>query len=165
MPLAKGPRVHKSDLHEAIALATVLLAYSNGTALWAQRRGIPPDGLFRTINPFLAVLMLAYAAVRPGGLANVGLRRTGLGRSLAGGLGVGLALSAVPLFLLQKPLLLDTPLEYGPVTRFTRRRFRSSNANGSRCRSISRRAVRWRCWRNGFRSQRRMHSGRRAPSH
>jgi hypothetical protein len=50
------------------------------------------------------------------------------------------------------------------VIRSTLRRSRYSSASGSRCRSTSRRAVRWRCLRNGYRSPRRTRSGRRAPS-
>src|SRR5204863_1141924 len=122
MPLTMtGPPVDKRDLREAVALAIALLVYSNGMGLWAHRRGSSSDGLFRSVNPFLTVLLLAYAALRPGGLRAVGLRRDGLEASLAGGAGVGLALSGVPLLLLHKPLVLDTPLEYGPVAHFTRR--------------------------------------------
>ena len=111
----------KKDLWEALALGAVLVGYSNGIALWAGRRGSFPEGVFRVLNPLLVALMLAYAAQRPGGLGAVGLRRAGLGRSLLGGLGVGLGLAAPALFFFHRPLLLDTPLEYGPVSRFTRR--------------------------------------------
>ena len=50
------------------------------------------------------------------------------------------------------------------ATRSIRRRSRSSSASGSRCRSTSRRAARWRCWPSGSRSPRRTRSARRAPS-
>ncbi len=40
-----------------------------------------------------------------------------------------------------------------PATRSIRRRCRCSSASGRRCRSTSRRAARWRCWRSGSRSQ------------
>lgn len=122
MPLVTSdPTTQRRDLIGAAATAAGLLAYSNGLALWAQRRGISTDGTFRTVNPFVALIILAFAAFRPGDLAEMGFRRAGLGRSLVDGLGVGLGLSAVPLLLLHRPLLLDTPLKYGPVTRFTRR--------------------------------------------
>src|SRR5437868_4555399 len=99
----------KIDLREALALGAALVGYSNGIALWAERRGSFPDGVFRVLNPLLVALMLTYAARRPGGLAAVGLRRAGLGRSLVGGLGVGLGLAAPALFFFYRPLLLDTP--------------------------------------------------------
>lgn len=111
----------KPDLWEALALTVGLLAYSNGLALYAQRRGEYPERLFLRLNPMLITLMWAYVARRPGGFAAVGLRREGLGKALAGGLGLGLALSLPPLFFFYRPILLDTPLEYGPVSKLSRR--------------------------------------------
>jgi len=110
-----------TDLREAVVLGLALVGYSNGVALLSKRGGQLPDGTFRVLNPFLVALMLAYAARRPGGLAGVGLRREGLVGSLVGGVGVGLWLAVPPLLFFHKPLLLDTPLEYGPVSGFTRR--------------------------------------------
>ena len=109
------------DLREALALGTILFIYSNGLALWAQRRGKYPEALFRRLNPALIVIMLAYAARRQGGLCDVGLGSEGLGRSVLGGVGLGAALCIPPLFFFYKPLLLDTPLEYGPISQMTRR--------------------------------------------
>jgi membrane protease YdiL (CAAX protease family) len=108
-------------LWEAIALAVGLVAYSNGLALWSQRRGGYPESLFRRLNPVLVALMLAYAVKRPGGLAAVGLRGEGLGVSLLVGSGLGLVLSLPALAFFYQPVLLDTPLEYGPVARMSRR--------------------------------------------
>ena len=114
-------KVQTKSLTEAIALGTIFFAYSNGLALWAQRRGKYPEALFRRLNPALIAVMLAYAARRQGGLSSVGLRREELVRSVLGGVGLGVALSGPPLFLFYQPLLLDTPLEYGPISQMTRR--------------------------------------------
>jgi uncharacterized protein len=116
-----GKSSGRQDLREAAVLGAVLMAYSNGLAIWARGRGDYPEALFRRLNPAFVLIMLAYAARRPGGLAAVGLRRQGLWRSLLRGAGLGLALSGPPLFFFYRPLLLDTPLEYGPIARLTRR--------------------------------------------
>ena len=65
--------------------------------------------------------MLAYATLRRGGLRVAGFQREGLGKSLALGATLGAALSVPPLFFFYKPVVLDTPLEYGPISRLTRR--------------------------------------------
>lgn len=109
------------DLREPLALTTLLLAYSNGLTLWAIRRGESPDRFFHSFNKPIVAAMLAYAALRPGGLASVGLRRKGMGKSLIAGAGLGAILSVPPLIFFYKPVLLDTPLEYGPISRLTRR--------------------------------------------
>jgi len=114
-------RVDISKLSEALVLGTILFVYSNGLALWANSRGKYPEVLFRRLNPALIFVMLAYAVRRQGGLASVGLQRKGLRRSLLGGVGLGALLSGPPLFFFHKPLLLDTPLEYGPISRMTGR--------------------------------------------
>ncbi len=111
----------KHNLREALFLGIFLFVYSNGLALWAQRRGKYPEALFRRLNPALIAVLLAYAARRQGGLASIGLQREGLGRSVLGGVGLGVVLSGPPLFFFYKPLLLDTPLEYGPISQMTRR--------------------------------------------
>lgn len=116
----RRPPRHKPDLREPLALGASLVLYSNGLAVYAQRRGDFPEAFFRRLNPVFIGLMLAYAALRPGGLASVGLRREGLLKSLAAGLGVGLALSVPPLIFFYRPFLLDTPLEYGPISKLTR---------------------------------------------
>jgi membrane protease YdiL (CAAX protease family) len=105
---------------EAIVLTAAFLLYSNGLALYAVRRGLNPERFFRRTNrAFLAALIL-YSAVRPGGWRNIGLQRTGTVRSIAGGIGAGTLLSVPPLLFFFRPFLLDTPLEYGPITRMTR---------------------------------------------
>ncbi len=111
----------KPGLREPLTLAAVLLAYSNGLALWAMRQGESPDRFFHRFNRPVVGAMLAYAALRPGGLASVGLRRKGLRGSLLGGAALGVALSVPPLFFFYRPILLDIPLEYGPISRLTRR--------------------------------------------
>ncbi len=111
----------KSHLREPLELTAVLLAYSNGLSLWALRRGESPDRFFHRFNKPVVAAMLAYAALRRGGLSSVGLHRQGSGKSLLAGAGLGTALSLPPLFFFWRPVLLDTPLEYGPITRLTRR--------------------------------------------
>jgi membrane protease YdiL (CAAX protease family) len=106
---------------EALLVGGALVGYSNGLAMLAGRRGGYPEMLFRRLNPLVVVLMLIYAALRPGGWPAVGLRRGGLARSLLGGVWLGLGLSVPPLFFFYKPILLDTPLEYGPISGLSRR--------------------------------------------
>ena len=110
----------KPHLYEALGLGAALLSYSNGLALWAMRHGESPDRFFHRFNRPVVAAMLAYAALRPGGLASVGLRRQGLRKSLLFGAGMGASLSVPPLIFFYKPVFLDTPLEYGPITRLTR---------------------------------------------
>ena len=111
----------KTDLREPLALGAVLMAYSNGLAFWAMRRGKLPESVFHYVNRPLIAAMLLYAGVRHGGLASAGLRREGLGKSLLGGAALGALLSIPPLLFFHRPILLDTPLEYGPISRMTRR--------------------------------------------
>lgn len=111
----------KHDLREPITLTTLLLLYSNGLAYRSYKRGEYPEQTFRRINPLLILVMLVYAAKREGDLGAVGLHTERLASSALGGLGVGAALSVIPLIFFKKPILLDTPLEYGPITSMTRR--------------------------------------------
>ncbi|MDQ3928603.1 MAG: CPBP family intramembrane metalloprotease [Chloroflexota bacterium] len=106
---------------EALALTALGLAYSNLLPWWATRRGLNPELMFRRVNAGLVALMLAYAARRSGGLASVGLQRSGLAKSLLGGTLVGLGLSVPPLIFFYRSILLDTPLEYGPIHGMSRR--------------------------------------------
>ena len=105
-----------SDLREAAVLGALLVGYSNGLATYATRRARYPEQLFLRLNPLVITLMLAYARLRPGGLRLAGLRRNGLGKSLAGGALLGATMSVPPLIFFYKPVLLDTPLEYGPIS-------------------------------------------------
>ena len=111
----------KRYLSEAVMITAALLTYSNGLALWALRHGESPDRFFHRFNRPVVGAMLAYAALRRGGLASSGLHREGLGKSLAWGALAGTALSVPPLIFFSRPVLLDTPLEYGPISRLTRR--------------------------------------------
>jgi len=109
----------KADLREPLILTALLLAYSNGLTMLATKRGRDPERSFLFANPALLLAMMAYASSRPGGLHAAGLRREGLGKSVLLGLGAGGLLSIVPLAFFRNPVLLDTPLEYGPVVTMT----------------------------------------------
>jgi membrane protease YdiL (CAAX protease family) len=111
----------RPDWREPLALGAVLLAYSNGLAAYAMRRGEYPERLFVRLNPLFVAAMLAYASRRQGGLHSVGLSRKGVGRSLVGGVALGAALTGPPLLFFYKPILLDTPLEYGPISGLSKR--------------------------------------------
>lgn len=112
---------NKTGLWEAVILAALLLAYSNGIALWALHKGRFQDTLFGRLNPVVVALLLLYAGRRRGGLKAIGLKGNRLGRSLLGGAVLGGALSVLPLIFFHRSMLLDRPLEYGPVVGLTRR--------------------------------------------
>lgn len=122
--MSKAHHVSRFMFHshdgEALALSVLSLTYSNGLAWWAHRRGALPDEAFRRLNVGVLALLLAYGALRPGGLHGIGFCKSGLGKSVAGGLVAGLGLSVPPLVFFYKPILLDTPLEYGPISGMTR---------------------------------------------
>ncbi|HEX8598750.1 MAG TPA: CPBP family intramembrane glutamic endopeptidase [Chloroflexia bacterium] len=107
-------QLHAAE-REALTLTTLALAYSNLLPWWATRRGLNPELMFRRVNAGLVALMLAYTVRRPGGMERVGLGRRGLAKSVLGGTLVGLGLSIPPLIFFYRPILLDTPLEYGPI--------------------------------------------------
>lgn len=113
-------QIHSSD-REALALTALALAYSNLLPWWAARRGLNPELMFRRVNAGLVLLMLSYTVRRPAGLQRVGLRRKGLANSVLGGVLAGLGLSVPPLIFFYRPILLDTPLEYGPIHGMSRR--------------------------------------------
>ena len=110
-----------SEAAEPLALAALLVTYSNALAIWAESRGRFPEALFRRLNPALIAGMLVYASRRPGGIRATGLGVSGLARSIGEGITSGLGLSILPLVFFRRPVLLDTPLEYGPVSKLTRR--------------------------------------------
>src|SRR5689334_12721629 len=114
------PRHHNSSAVEAAALGVFLLAYSNGLAAWALRQGKDTELTFRRLNPVLLMVLLVYAWFRRGGWARSGLSRKGLGKSLGWGTAVGALLAAPPALFFNNPVLLDGPLEYGPVARMTK---------------------------------------------
>jgi membrane protease YdiL (CAAX protease family) len=96
-----------------------LLAYSNGLTLLARKRGLDPERSFLFANPAMLLGLLAYASSRPGGLRAAGLRRERFGKSFLLGIGAGGLLSILPLAFFRNPVVLDTPLEYGPVAKMT----------------------------------------------
>jgi membrane protease YdiL (CAAX protease family) len=111
----------KPDLREPLILTALLLTYSNSLTWVAYRRGHEPERTYLFANPILLLAMLVYASKRPGGLSTVGLTQARLPTSVLLGLGAGGLLSIVPLVFFHNPILLDTPLEYGPVLNMTRR--------------------------------------------
>jgi membrane protease YdiL (CAAX protease family) len=113
--------IRKANPHEPLLLAVLLLAYSNGTTVLAYKRGRDPERAYLFANPLMLLAMLLYALKRSGGLRAVGLRREGLAGSVMKGLGLGGLLSLVPLLFFRKPVLLDTPLEFGPVASMSKR--------------------------------------------
>ena len=112
---------HKGNGPEPFILTILLLAYSNGMSMLAYRRGHDPERAYLFANPAVLLAMLLYAVKRPGGLPATGVRRDNLGGSVTKGLGLGALLSIVPLLFFRKPVLLDTPLEFGPVANMSGR--------------------------------------------
>ena len=113
----------------AAGLTLVLLAYSNGSAWWAMRRGDDPAVIYRWGTPLLTAMLLLgtllFGRVRPGRLLRaVGLQGAGSGRALVGGLAAGAALAGPPLLFFARPMVLDTPLEYGAITDLSPAAFR-----------------------------------------
>jgi membrane protease YdiL (CAAX protease family) len=108
-------------LREPFLLTALLLAYSNGLTALAYKRGHDPERTYLFLNPLMFLGLLLYTAKRPGGLEATGLTQKGLGSSALLGLGAGGLLSIIPLIFFHQPVLLDTPLEYGPVAKMTRR--------------------------------------------
>jgi membrane protease YdiL (CAAX protease family) len=117
----KQPLVDWNEAAEPLALAALLVTYSNALAIWAETRGRFPEALFRRLNPLLIGAMLLYSSKRPGGIRATGLRVHGLAQTIGEGITSGIGLSILPLLFFRRPVLLDTPLEYGPVAKMTRR--------------------------------------------
>jgi hypothetical protein len=111
----------KVNGREPFFLTILLLAYSNGMSMLAYRRGHDPERAYLFANPAMLLAMLLYAVKRPGGLRATGMRRDNLAGSVAKGLGVGALLSIVPLLFFRKPVVLDTPLEFGPISNMSGR--------------------------------------------
>jgi membrane protease YdiL (CAAX protease family) len=113
----------------ACALTLALLAYSNGLAVLAMRRGTSADLAFQWTNPpFLLLILLALMRARGEGLRatlrRAGYQRASAARALAGGAAVGALLAGPPLLFFARPLILDGPLEYDPIGSLTPRAFR-----------------------------------------
>ncbi|MGI8589057.1 MAG: CPBP family intramembrane glutamic endopeptidase [Chloroflexia bacterium] len=113
---------------EAVLLSAALLAYSNGLALIAMRRGRAADAAYRWTNPVLMALLLpALSRARrlpvSAILLDAGLHTRNLPQALGGGLLLGVLLSGPPLIFFARPLVLDEPLEYGRIDRLTPRAF------------------------------------------
>ncbi len=107
-----------SAFNEPLALTALLLIYSNGTAL-IRKRDHEPERTYLYANPIMLLGLLLYASKREDGLEAVGLGKHKAISSTLKGLGLGGLLSIVPLIFFHKPVLLDTPLEYGPVANMT----------------------------------------------
>ena len=114
-------RIDWSEAAEPLALGALLVTYSNALAIWAELHKRFPEALFRRLNPLVIGGMLLYASRRPGGIPATGIRARGLVRSTGEGITSGIGLSILPLLFFRRPVLLDTPLEYGPVAKMTRR--------------------------------------------
>lgn len=111
----------KSDIIEASLLFPALVLYSNGLSVWSLYREGDPEKPFKVLNPLFLGAMLLYTRLRPGVWKRSGLTLRGSGKSTLWGLALGAALSGPPLFFFYRPILLDTPLEYGPVANLSRR--------------------------------------------
>src|SRR5437899_1771687 len=112
-----GPQAAR---REAILLTLAAVGYSNGLAWIAMRRGRVADAAYRWTNPlFLPLLLWAAARARRRGLGatlhGLGLQRAGWPVALGGGAALGLGLAAPALGFFARPVLLDAPLEYGPI--------------------------------------------------
>ena len=113
----------------AAGLTLVLLAYSNGSAWWAMRRGEDPAVIYRWGTPLLTASLLLgtllFGRIGPGRLRRaVGVQGAGSRRALLGGLAAGAALAGPPLLFFARPMVLDTPLEYGAITDLSPAAFR-----------------------------------------
>jgi membrane protease YdiL (CAAX protease family) len=113
---------------DAVALTVAALAYSNGLAILAMRRGRIADQAYRWTNPvFLLVLLGTLARARGTGvrdlLREAGVQRAGWPLALGGGLVLGGVLAAPALIFFARPLVLNSPLEYGPIRGLSRRAF------------------------------------------
>jgi membrane protease YdiL (CAAX protease family) len=113
---------------EAVILTLVALGYSNGLAILAMRRNRVADQAYRWTNPvFLVALLITLARVRrtsvPRLLREAGVQRAGWPVALGGGLVLGGVLAAPALVFFARPLVLDSPLEYGPIGGLSRRAF------------------------------------------
>src|SRR5689334_1143068 len=113
---------------EAVILTLVALGYSNGLAILAMQRGRVADQAYRWTNPvFLLALLITLARVRRTSVRRLlresGVQRAGWPVALSGGLVLGGVLAAPALIFFARPLVLDSPLEYGPIGGLSRRAF------------------------------------------
>ena len=113
---------------EAVILTVVALGYSNGLAILAMRRGRIADQAYRWTNPvFLLALLVTLARVRRTSVRRLlresGVQRAGWPVALGGGVLLGGVLAAPALVFFARPLVLDAPLEYGPIGDLSRRAF------------------------------------------
>jgi membrane protease YdiL (CAAX protease family) len=120
--------LRRAARREAVVLTLVALAYSNGLAILAMRRGRLADQAYRWTNPvFLAVLLVALPRARRTSvralLREAGVQRAGWPVAVGGGVILGGVLAAPALVFFARPLVLDSPLEYAPIRGLSRRAF------------------------------------------
>ena len=113
---------------EAVILTLAALGYSNGLAILVMRRGRVADQAYRWTNPvFLLAILVTLARVRRTTLRRLlresGVQCAGWPVALGGGLVLGGVLAAPALVFFARPLVLDAPLEYGPIGGLSRRAF------------------------------------------
>ena len=108
-------------LGKPLAVSGILVAYSNVGAAIAHALGWSAELTFRYANPVLLPVLVAYTAKQRGGLEGAGLHKTGLLSSAAWGVPVGVGLAGTSIFFFANPLVSDKPLEYGPITKMSRR--------------------------------------------
>src|SRR5690348_3768905 len=105
---------------EAVILTVVALGYSNGLAILAMKRCRVAVQAYRWTNQvFQVAFLITLARVRRTSvrrlLREAGVQRAGWSVALGGGLVLGGVLAAPALVFFARPLVLDSPLEYGPI--------------------------------------------------
>jgi membrane protease YdiL (CAAX protease family) len=105
----------RGDLRRPIVVAAVLVVYSNGLAVLADRLGSSAELTFRYVNPVLLLVLVPLAAKEAGGLKGLGLQRKGLLASTGWGLLVGAGLATISILFFANPVVTDAPLNFGPV--------------------------------------------------
>jgi membrane protease YdiL (CAAX protease family) len=123
-----SPVAQRAARREAVILTLAALGYSNGLAVLAMRRGRVADQAYRWTNPvFLLALLVTLARVRHTSvrrlLREAGVQRAGWPVAVGGGIVLGGVLAAPALVFFARPLVLDSPLEYGPIGGLSRRAF------------------------------------------
>ncbi|MGA7730137.1 MAG: CPBP family intramembrane glutamic endopeptidase [Chloroflexia bacterium] len=118
--MMQATRDSREDIRKPLAVAAVLVAYSNLGAALAWARGWNAELTFRYINPLFLLVLVPYSAKEMGGLKGAGLHKKGWGTSTAWGAPVGVGLASSSIFFFANPLVSDAPLEYKPITDMSR---------------------------------------------